>query len=226
MNKIIFILTFSICLSLSLKTSAQTIISSAITPTAPLTTDTIKISIISTFPQSSCQGTVSVISGSIVTSADGMHCMGSTVTLCTDTDYVVINPPHSAGTHSFYFSLNSGYWPGCSPGFVPYDYDTIVYNVGNIMSLNGLSNKIQHFNVFPNPASDKLNISFNSWSPDEFLVDVLDVTGRVVCHEKLISSPYTNKMIDLKQISNGTYFIRLTSAKGETLTQKFQILKN
>jgi len=70
------------------------------------------------------------------------------------------------------------------------------------------------FDIYPNPASNFLNIDFN----EKYKVDnirILDATGRMVQNY----NGYTNK-VDIGKLTNGIYFIQLNAA-GKTGIKKF-----
>ena len=71
--------------------------------------------------------------------------------------------------------------------------------------------------VFPNPASDKLNILFNS-DAGTIGIQVLDMQGKVIYDvtEKNIHAG-DNRQLDLSSYSNGIYFVKMVSEKGITM---------
>jgi len=73
---------------------------------------------------------------------------------------------------------------------------------------------LTNFNIFPNPASDKLFIKSNG---EEMTIKILDVSGRV-----LSSQLVTNELItiDLTRYSEGIYYVQASSNTGFTI-EKF-----
>lgn len=73
--------------------------------------------------------------------------------------------------------------------------------------------------VFPNPASDVVNVEFSLEEADDVMYIMTDVTGRVV--NILNSTNVTNevKTIDVSNLATGTYFITAKTSKG-TSTQR------
>ncbi|HYG17049.1 MAG TPA: S8 family peptidase [Bacteroidia bacterium] len=74
--------------------------------------------------------------------------------------------------------------------------------------------------VYPNPSSSSINISFYTEKQNEMNFEVIDMTGRVVkTIAKLTNAGSNLETIDISDLSNGVYSIRLTSAEG-TASQK------
>jgi hypothetical protein len=79
--------------------------------------------------------------------------------------------------------------------------------------------------LFPNPASDLLNIDFKTTAffKDAQLL-VVDVVGRVIKNVKLddLTSQYS---LDVQDVPNGIYFCTLLSSQKVLEIQKFTIIK-
>jgi hypothetical protein len=97
-------------------------------------------------------------------------------------------------------------------------------NVGGIMQRNSLPKVF----VFPNPASDFINILGLETGTS---IELYDLSGRLVKSEKLIngfgatlvSSTYAQPdkaVLDVKNISTGTYLLKITSKEGAVGTAK------
>jgi hypothetical protein len=67
-------------------------------------------------------------------------------------------------------------------------------------------------NIFPNPVSEEINISFTA-IPENSLVELLDVTGKIVLSGK-ISTPEQTIKLNCKSLSNGVYIIKLLYTDG------------
>lgn len=151
-----FIISLIIFLSLANMANAQSITSFNITPANPTSTDTIRIIIECTFPNGSCEGSVT---GTIQTGntiyADAMHCMGMLTVICTDFDTVII-PPQSVGQYTFIYSLSAGQGIPCTPGIVPDDIDTLVFDVDNSTGIIGVDDKL--FSVISNSENNSFRI--------------------------------------------------------------------
>lgn len=66
-------------------------------------------------------------------------------------------------------------------------------------------------NVYPNPATDLLNLSFNNAAQEAFTAEIFDVTGNVFQSVE-VSSNATN--LNVSNMAAGLYFVRLKNAKG------------
>ena len=72
-------------------------------------------------------------------------------------------------------------------------------------------NGIQSFNVFPNPASDMLNLSFSFPVLEEAVVQLVDQSGKVVLRQFIANA--SDVLLDLSAISSGIYFVSVQSAE-------------
>lgn len=101
------------------------------------------------------------------------------------------------GTEYYYFAeikQGDGQWIVTSP---------IWYKAGAPVSV-GESGKEILFTYFPNPVSKKLSISFNSC--DDYLISILDISGRTVMQQKAFEK---DKTIDLSEIPRGLYSLHI-----------------
>lgn len=76
-------------------------------------------------------------------------------------------------------------------------------------------------NIFPNPASDQVNIRFESATDKEILLYLLDSQGRVVMTDK-IEAASIDKTIILQDLPAGIYYLRLTKGK---LVNVYKVVK-
>jgi hypothetical protein len=79
------------------------------------------------------------------------------------------------------------------------------------------------FTVFPNPASDRINIAFAKASASTVQVQIFSLTGNMV-HTASTEAGAAGLVIDTKNLSNGTYMLKLVT-NGEISTQKIVINK-
>jgi choice-of-anchor B domain-containing protein len=82
-------------------------------------------------------------------------------------------------------------------------------------------------NISPNPASDKLNITFASDDSKTYKIEITNVLGETIYSENNLSDcgfPVVIKNIDLNDHANGTYLISIKTDK-KTFQQKFIIAK-
>ncbi|UII28578.1 T9SS type A sorting domain-containing protein [Fulvivirga maritima] len=77
-------------------------------------------------------------------------------------------------------------------------------------------------NLYPNPTKDKLNIVFSESIAEPVTIQVLDNTGEVIKETKL--AEYTeNTEVNISNISNGIYLVRIQSSKAILIKK---IIKN
>lgn len=80
--------------------------------------------------------------------------------------------------------------------------------------------------MFPNPASDRVNLSYNLLSDAEVGLSVTDMNGRVLIGErsKRETTGEYKKEIDTRALSPGNYILTLT-INGQPIHNKFVIFK-
>ena len=106
-------------------------------------------------------------------------------------------------------------------------------NYGNVLYLDNInlnaslittpvpsitSEEFSGFNVYPNPANEKINIVFNSQLENVKSVVIRDNLGRVVYENDHLNS-LNEQTIDVSKFSKGLYFISVESNK-KTFTKK------
>lgn len=68
-----------------------------------------------------------------------------------------------------------------------------------------------YLNVYPNPASDHISIKYNAVSSGSYLLEIFDLSGKKVFVTKTEISSGNNIIdLDLYDIENGSYIVRLT----------------
>jgi hypothetical protein len=68
-------------------------------------------------------------------------------------------------------------------------------------------------NIFPNPATDVLNINFDATSAST--IDLVDITGKVV-DSKLTQAGFATTSFNTAEINSGVYFVNIKNAVGST----------
>jgi choice-of-anchor B domain-containing protein len=82
-------------------------------------------------------------------------------------------------------------------------------------------------NISPNPASDKLNITFANDDSKTYTIKITNVLGEAIYSENNLSDcgfPVVMKDLDLANYANGTYLLSIKTDK-KTFQQKFIIAK-
>jgi hypothetical protein len=75
--------------------------------------------------------------------------------------------------------------------------------------------------VYPNPASDVVNISFEEPLEGEINVSILDSQGKLV-KKDMIEAAITEKQINLQELPAGVYYLRMTKGK---LVNVYKVVK-
>jgi len=79
-------------------------------------------------------------------------------------------------------------------------------NCGGTVSINKLNNN-SNINIYPNPACDFINLSFDICTEGNTTAYVYDVSGRELL--KTIVEPSKEFKIDIRQFQNGFYFLKI-----------------
>lgn len=80
--------------------------------------------------------------------------------------------------------------------------------------------------VFPNPATDKLNVKLNSKEPESLLIEVRDMMGRIVFSKSLQSNIGENDLeLNIAALSQGTYILSFTDSHKLQSKKMFTISK-
>lgn len=101
-------------------------------------------------------------------------------------------------------------------------YDTVTVFVSGVgINENAWSNSI---NLYPNPSDGEFNIEYKGLGEDAVLVEIADVSGRIVYTQNLqLTNGISNFKLD---ISNGVYFVHITNTQNnETIVKKLVIQK-
>lgn len=96
---------------------------------------------------------------------------------------------------------------------------------GQVLLLSNVTgieeNAFGQFNMYPNPATDKLNIEFQDLQASQLSVSVTDLSGRIV--KQAESTISQNKLtINTSGLTGGTYVIRVTDNQ-KVLVKKFSV---
>jgi hypothetical protein len=76
--------------------------------------------------------------------------------------------------------------------------------------------------LYPNPASDQLNISIDADIVQEAILSVVDVAGRPFVRESLhVADTHSIHTLDVSGIQRGFYFLILSNAEGEKRSIRF-----
>jgi len=76
------------------------------------------------------------------------------------------------------------------------------------------------FDVYPNPASNYINIKTNNETNDSFRVSVFDIYGKLY-----YDTVNSEKTVNTSHLNPGIYFIRISDNSGNTSTKKFIVIR-
>lgn len=99
-----------------------------------------------------------------------------------------------------------------------YAYTKTITLTPSTTSIDEFAGVISNLNIYPNPASDYLNIRYENLAGGEIKIDLLDIIG------KKISTLYTGreakgevqKYFDVSRISKGVYWIKISVGEKST----------
>lgn len=114
----------------------------------------------------------------------------------------------------------------------PYSASSAYYYIDNVsvIDCNDTANSIHEiqkdisFNVYPNPSSRLINLEYKFRPDDNAVIEIYDITGKLVMKEKLNSSQFTSKL-DCSEFQNGIYFYHLLLNNAVTKNDKLIIIK-
>lgn len=78
-----------------------------------------------------------------------------------------------------------------------------------------LEEAFNEFNLYPNPATEEISISFETNKAENLIVEIISPSGKVMYSNKIDSftGNYTNT-VDVSKFAKGVYFLRLHSSEG------------
>lgn len=99
-------------------------------------------------------------------------------------------------------------------------------NIDTSTGLEDMNEQVDYLRLFPNPASDAMNIAFELHSLKQLKFIVSNVLGQpMISSEKTSFQKGENKFsLDLKELSCGLYFVKMSDGKQE-ITKKFVIAR-
>lgn len=173
------------------------------------------------------------------TSADLHGTSGSTKgDWVTGSNYTIIDPPAGSALSNFVTSYNLSFFPTlmivcpnkkilqAALNGIPRPLLKGWKDAADKCSVAGISsvNTASTISVYPNPAIDKVTISFTSTIASTVYIKILSINGQVI--ETKNFELYGNKdfQYDVSHLSSGMYFIAITTGNATTI-QKFTVSK-
>ena len=86
---------------------------------------------------------------------------------------------------------------------------------------------ITEVNVYPNPASDNINLSYQSTIDAPTSIEIFTITGARIFAESVLSHEGINlTTINVSDYNNGTYLVRVVTKDSDPVVKKIQLIKN
>ena len=86
-----------------------------------------------------------------------------------------------------------------------------------------VTNLDKPLNVYPNPATDLINLEFNGIAPSTFNVLVMDMSGKVIIKLNGVHAESNQYTLPLNGIVSGMYVVKLSDELGNTTINRFNI---
>ncbi len=84
---------------------------------------------------------------------------------------------------------------------------------------------LQNFVLYPNPTRDKVIVGFEGISvTEDYQVKIVDQLGKLV-QESMIRQGEQGVVVNVSNLAEGMYLLRLQNNKGEMLTRKFSVVR-
>lgn len=91
-------------------------------------------------------------------------------------------------------------------------------------SIEEEANIINDFRIYPNPATNNINISFNLDRSAETNLSIIDITGKEVYREILSGTAQNYTTVNVNNLPGGMYFARIVSG-ADVETKKIKIIR-
>jgi len=89
----------------------------------------------------------------------------------------------------------------------------------NLVSVNDFSDKNESLNIYPNPASNYLNVE-NNQNLVVQKIEIFNITGKII-EVKTVEKTEKNLQIDISDLDNGVYFLKVYDNEEIIKTSKF-----
>lgn len=107
-------------------------------------------------------------------------------------------------------------------------FNTSMPNTGNYFVSDGISavdlltgideqTTVISFEIYPNPATDNLNIRFSNGNSVNYTVEIMNLLGEVVCSPVSANSPEVS--INLSHLAEGCYLVRISNGIAQTTSK-------
>ncbi|HYG50260.1 MAG TPA: T9SS type A sorting domain-containing protein [Flavobacteriales bacterium] len=104
------------------------------------------------------------------------------------------------------------------------DFPTSIFMGGFVGIEDEKTGEISNLAVYPNPANNNLNVTFNQVNTNATAISVVDLTGKVVYNTTVnANAGINNHTINVANFNNGVYFVSLNSVE---FTSTVRFVKN
>ena len=86
----------------------------------------------------------------------------------------------------------------------------------SVTGIKKLEDKNLEIKVFPNPASDFLNVRFIATEKIDLIIELIDLNGKVLLNEEIVTDQLI-KQINFTHFKSGSYFLRIRKTDGQLL---------
>lgn len=135
-------------------------------------------------------------------------------------------PSSNVGTITLYISGLAANHNEATTGDFTYT-KTIVLNPSAASSIEEIPGTISNINIYPNPASEKLAVEFQTYSTNTVSIELIDVEGRQIelLKPELVSQGAISRTIDIKDksIKQGIYLLKITIGD-KSISKRISIL--
>lgn len=88
------------------------------------------------------------------------------------------------------------------------------------LGLNENSSTLNDVVLYPNPANEEINVSFSVVSPENALIEIQDVTGKVSQAHNILAAEGSNLvMMDTSKLASGIYFMKINVGGNQQTVQ-------
>lgn len=98
------------------------------------------------------------------------------------------------------------------------------FTVGYLLNTNETLKTEKQIGVYPNPASDKISVSFSN-PTDKITYRIMDVTGKTIEQKDIQLNQSIEHTIDTNNLKNGIYYLWCELSNNQQYSEKFVIQK-
>jgi len=88
----------------------------------------------------------------------------------------------------------------------------------NSVDIHEVNNSDKTYSIYPNPASDSMNIDLRNWNEENLTLEIYGIEGKLTLQKKIKGGE--NNLIQIETLDNGTYLVLIKNKEGMTLGSK------